>query len=210
MLNWFLAIVASRRRLHYKFGAHTPPREIAKYWGGDVPWVKTTEINYREIAETEERITRLGLENSSAKIFPKGTLLMAMYGQGVTRGRVAMLGIDAATNQACAAFFPDETISPRYLYAYFTCAYEQVRELGHGANQRNLSLERLQGVKVPVPQSPEEQEDIFEVVAGLQRRIELAEAALVALNRLFAAALHTLMTGTVRVKDFDVAKVSGA
>jgi type I restriction enzyme, S subunit len=84
----------------------TPSREMSEYWaGGTIPWVKTTEVNYCTIRETEERITQAGLDNSPAKIFPAGTLLMAMYGQGVTRGRVGILGIAAATNQACAGAY---------------------------------------------------------------------------------------------------------
>src|SRR5579885_358404 len=170
--SWEVVRLGDRCKL--KSGG-TPSRAVPEYWGGDIPWVKTTEINYREIRDTDEKITQLGLENSSAKVFDKGTVLMAMYGQGVTRGRVALLGIPAATNQACAAFFPDETISPRFLHAYFTHAYERVRELGHGANQRNLSLELLEDVKIPVPKSIDEQEEISHIVADLQRRIELSE-----------------------------------
>ena len=79
----------------------TPSRNEPRYWeNGDIPWVKTAEIDYRVIDVTQEKITRLGLESSSTKVFPAGTLLVAMYGQGVTRGRAGILGIDAATNQA--------------------------------------------------------------------------------------------------------------
>ena len=82
----------------------TPARDKAQYWeDGTIPWVKTGEIDYCVIHKTDEHITADGLADSAAKLFPKGTLLMAMYGQGVTRGRVAILGIDATTNQACAA-----------------------------------------------------------------------------------------------------------
>jgi type I restriction enzyme S subunit len=188
----------------------TPSRLVPEYWGGEIPWVKTTEINYRAITATEEKITELGFENSSAKLFDKGTLLMAMYGQGVTRGRVALLGIRAATNQACAAFFPDETISTRFLNAYFTSAYEEIRELGHGANQRNLSLELLQDVKVPVPRDLEEQEQISNVVAGVQRRIEFSEMKVGALNRLFTSTLHSLITGAVRLNNLALAEANHA
>ncbi len=203
--SWEVVRLGDRCKL--KSGG-TPSRAVPEYWGGDIPWVKTTEINYREIRDTDEKITQLGLENSSAKVFDKGTVLMAMYGQGVTRGRVALLGIPAATNQACAAFFPDETISPRFLHAYFTHAYERVRELGHGANQRNLSLELLEDVKIPVPKSIDEQEEISHIVADLQRRIELSETKVTVLNRLFCSALHALMTGAIRVKDLNLAEVS--
>lgn len=177
----------------------TPSRAVSKYWAGTIPWVKTTEINYREITQTEEKITEEGLRNSAAKIFDKGTLLMAMYGQGVTRGRVAILGIAAATNQACAAFFPDATLRSNFLYAYFTHAYEQIREIGHGANQRNLSVELLEGIKVPIPRDTGEQEEIFKIAADLQRRVELSQDKAEALSHLFSATLHALMTGCVRL-----------
>ncbi len=188
----------------------TPPRTTAEYWGGEIPWVKTTEVDYSVIRETEEKITASGLENSSAKLFDKGTLLMAMYGQGVTRGRVALLGIRAATNQACAAFFPDKTISTRFLYSYFCHAYEHIRELGHGANQRNLSLEILHDVKIPVPRSLDEQEEISNIVSGIERRIEISCFKDNVLSRLFATTLECLMTGAVRLKNLGVVEVSHA
>lgn len=77
----------------------TPDRSRQDFWNGKIPWVKTGEINYNEILETEEHITESGLRNSSTKLSPKGTLLMAMYGQGITRGRVALLGVPAIYNQ---------------------------------------------------------------------------------------------------------------
>jgi type I restriction enzyme S subunit len=87
------------------YSGGTPSRSNPKFWNGDIPWVKTGQIQNRTIYENniDEWITEEGLKNSSTKIVPKGTLLMAMYGQGKTRGQVAILGIDAAINQACAA-----------------------------------------------------------------------------------------------------------
>src|SRR5947199_90724 len=86
---------------HHAVGSGgTPSRSVHAFWnGGTIPWVKTTEVNYCVIRETEERITQAGLESSAAKLLPAGTLLMAMYGQGVTRGKVAILGVEAACNQ---------------------------------------------------------------------------------------------------------------
>ena len=81
----------------------TPSRSKKEYWRGNIPWVTTAEIQFNTIYDTEQKITQMGLDNSSAKIFLPNTILMAMYGQGKTRGQVAKLGISAATNQACAA-----------------------------------------------------------------------------------------------------------
>ena len=96
----------------------TPSRSVPAYWNGTIPWVTTTKINFETILDADEYITPLGLKNSSTKIFPQGTLLMAMYGQGATRGRVGFLGIDAAVNQACACIEPAKDVSANYLFYY--------------------------------------------------------------------------------------------
>lgn len=107
----------------------TPSRKIADYWGGEIPWVTTSLVDFNTITETEECITQLGVANSSAKVFPKGTLLMAMFGQGVTRGKVAMLGIDAAFNQACVAIVPRSDVPSRFLYHNLAARYDEIRTL---------------------------------------------------------------------------------
>jgi type I restriction enzyme S subunit len=177
----------------------TPDRSVPQYWGADIPWVKTAEIDYCAITDTGERISRAGLENSNAKVFPPGTVLMAMYGQGVTRGRVAVLGIEATTNQACAAFFPDETIDSAFLYAYFCHAYESLRELGHGANQRNLSIDLLAAVHVPRPPERHEQLDIAATLTLLERRLNRAQLRMRGVEALFYSALRALTSGELRV-----------
>ena len=87
----------------------TPSRNKPGYWGGHIPWVTTGEIAFKEITMTGQKITEAGLNGSSARLFPRGTILMAMYGQGKTRGQVAKLGIEASTNQACAAIIFDNS-----------------------------------------------------------------------------------------------------
>jgi len=176
----------------------TPSRKVAAYWDGDIPWVKTGEVNYTTITSTEEFITARGLDESSARMFPSGTLLMAMYGQGVTRGRVAVLGIDAAINQACAAITPDARSSTRYLYHLFTFHYDRIRNLGHGANQKNLSALLLKSVPVPLPPISE-QRLIVCALDAVDRKIEVEEQRKSALEVAFTSLLHHLMTGKVRV-----------
>ena len=103
----------------------TPNRTIEMYWNGTIPWVTTTLINNGVINNASEFITAEGLKNSSAWIVPKGTVLMAMYGQGVTRGKVATLGIDAATNQACAAFqITSPSLDSSFLFRILQTRYE--------------------------------------------------------------------------------------
>jgi type I restriction enzyme S subunit len=89
----------------------TPSRSKPEYWGGDIPWIATGAIDFNVITEPIEYISEAGLKNSSARLYPKGTLLMAMFGQGVTRGKVAILGMDATFNQACSAITPPKELT---------------------------------------------------------------------------------------------------
>jgi type I restriction enzyme, S subunit len=121
----------------------TPSREKSSFYGGDICWIKTTEVNGSVIYETEEKLTQEGLKASNCKIFPKDTLIVAMYGQGATRGRSAKLAIEASTNQACAAILPSNTIKTDYLWMYLKLSYHQLRNLGRGGNQPNLNLSMI-------------------------------------------------------------------
>lgn len=184
----------------------TPSRGTAAYWvGGTIPWVKTTEVHYSVITETEEHITQAGLDGSAAKMLPPGTLLMAMYGQGVTRGKVAILGIEASCNQACAAMTPTgDEVAPRYLYHFLTSRYEAIRSLAHGGQQQNLNLDIVRRIEIPVPPTVEEQQEIIEVLDALDRKIDLHRRKRDVLNQLFKSLLHRLMTGEISVNDLNL------
>lgn len=179
----------------------TPDRKASEYWDGPVPWVTTSEVNYRVITSTKEGITELGFRNSAAKMVPAGTILMAMYGQGVTRGRVAILGIDATVNQACAAIqLSNDWISTDFIYHYLISAYEKVRNLAHGANQQNLNALLVKSILVLVPPVAE-QTLIGQMLSVVDRKTEIEESRKQALEVLFNSLLHNLMTGKVRVKS---------
>lgn len=196
---------------HSVVSGGTPSRGNPAYWaGGAIPWVKTTEVNYCVINETEERITQHGLENSPAKLLPEGTLLMAMYGQGVTRGKVAILGIEAACNQACAAITPaDDAIAPRYLYHFLSWRYEAIRSLAHGGQQQNLNLEIVRHLPVAFPQAKDGQNEIVAILDALDRKIALHRQKRGVLKELFQSLLHKLMTGEIRVADLDLSALGG-
>lgn len=184
----------------------TPSRGNPAYWtGGSIPWVKTTEVDYCEITETEEYITPEGLENSAAKLLPKGTLLMAMYGQGVTRGKVAILGIKAACNQACAAMSPiDDVVRAQYLYHFLTWRYEEIRSLAHGGQQQNLNLEIVRCLQVAIPPTHVEQDEIVTILDSVDRKIDLHQKKREVLEELFESLLHKLMTGEIAASDLDL------
>jgi type I restriction enzyme S subunit len=153
----------------------TPDRSKPEYWGGDVPWVTTGEIQFNTITDTAEKITSAGLKNSSSKLFPPGTLLMAMYGQGKTRGQVAKLGIEASTNQACAAIMLNKGNDPDFYFQYLSSQYEELRELGNAGTQKNLNGGILKGVMVPVPHGVE-QRRIAQILSTWDQAIATAES----------------------------------
>jgi type I restriction enzyme S subunit len=137
----------------------TPSRENEANYGGSIPWVKSTDLTDTIINETGEYLTEQGLKSSNAKIYPKGTILLAMYGQGQTRGRTGKLAIEAACNQACAALVPNERLNADYLWAWLQNSYDYVRSLGRGGQQANLNLSIIKNIKIPVP--PIELQDKF-------------------------------------------------
>lgn len=201
--SWAIDLLGAH---HSVVSGGTPSRGNPVYWtGGTIPWVKTTEVNYCVITETEEHITQQGLESSAAKLLPAGTLLMAMYGQGVTRGKVAILGIEAACNQACAAVTPtDEAIAPCYLYHFLSWRYEAIRSLAHGGQQQNLNLEIVRDLLVAYPRTADEQNEIVTILDALDRKIALHRQKRAVLEELFQSLLHKLMTGEIRVGDLDL------
>lgn len=160
----------------------TPSRNNATYWNGGIPWVKTGEVNYYVIDSTEERITAEGLKGSAAKLCPPNSVLVALYGQGPTRGRVGMLGIEAAVNQACAAIYPNAEFDPWFVYYYLSGKYLSLRAMAQGAAQPNLNLAMIKGFGIPTPTLEEQKAAVASIdavakakAAILQRREQTAE-----------------------------------
>jgi type I restriction enzyme S subunit len=144
----------------------TPSRDNPANYGGTIPWVKTTEVRGGVILDTEEHLSDEGFRGM--EVFPKGSIVIAMYGQGSTRGRVAMLGVDAATNQACAILVPKPQVERAFLWTYLHLSYEPLRDLGRGGNQPNLNLNLVRSFPLPLPPLPLQQE-----FAALRSRIDL-------------------------------------
>lgn len=201
--SWDVIPIRAKAKL---IAGGTPSRTVGAYWtAGTIPWVKTGQVDYCVVTETEEKITPAGLKNSAAKLLPKGTLLIAMYGQGITRAKVAMLGIDAATNQACAGIIPKtDDVLPTFLYYYLTFAYEKLRALSHGAQQQNLNAELINGFPFPLPRDGRDQSDIVDILQTIDRKISVHQRRRATLQELFKTLLHQLMTGQIRVDSLDI------
>jgi len=133
----------------------TPSRSRPEFYGGSIPWIKTGELGQGVILDTEEKITELALENSSAKLFPKGSVAVAMY--GATIGKVALLGIDAATNQACAVGIPKQgATTAQYLLHYLASQKDAFVAKGQGGAQPNISQTIIKSWPIPLAPLPEQ------------------------------------------------------
>ncbi|MET3556794.1 restriction endonuclease subunit S [Burkholderia sp. 567] len=153
----------------------TPSRINATFWNGDIPWVKTGEVNYYVVESTEERITAEGLKGSAAKLCPPNSVLVALYGQGPTRGRVGMLGIEAAVNQACAAIYPNADFDPWFVYYYLSGKYLSLRAMAQGAAQPNLNLAIIKGFVIPTPTLEEQKAAVSSIDAVAKAKAEIQQ-----------------------------------
>jgi len=179
----------------------TPSRTNAQYWNGDIPWVTTSEVDTCTINHAEQFITKEGLNNSAAKLLPRGTLLMALYGQGKTRGKVGILGIEAATNQACAAISLNRNVSREFVFHFLASQYDAIRNLSNTGNQENLNGSLVRSISILLPPKSEQR--------GIATALSEVDALLGALDRLIAkkrdlkqAAKQQLLTGQTRLPGF--------
>lgn len=127
----------------------TPKTGVAEYYNGDIPWLRTQEVNFDEIWETGIKITEEGLNNSSAKIIPANCVIVAMY--GATVGKVGLNKIPMATNQACANIQVDENLANyRYVFHFLMSQYQYIKSLGTGS-QTNINAQTVKNLEIPIP-----------------------------------------------------------
>lgn len=132
----------------------TPKRTNSEFYNnGTIPWIKTKEVNNNRIYAAENYISELGLKNSSAKVIPKNSVLIAMYGNGDTAGRVAINKIPVSTNQACCNLIIDDSKADyRYVFYYLRTQYQRLVDLKNGGAQQNLNAKTIK--EYPFPWAP--------------------------------------------------------
>ena len=172
----------------------TPSRKQPENFDGNIPWVKTTEVNGGLITDTEEKITESALQNSSCHVYPMGSILIALYGQGKTRGQCAVLGIEAATNQACGVLLPNPNYITNFLFAQLSMSYSRLRAMARGGNQENLNLGLIADFTVLLPSLPL-QKEFARRIEALERLKTAHRASLSELDALFASLQHRAFRG---------------
>ncbi len=178
----------------------TPSTEISEYWGGSIPWLSSGEVHKKRIWDTEKKITELGYKKSNARYIPVHSTLIALAGQGKTRGTAAITEIEITTNQSIAAIMPNEAkIDPYFLFHSLDYQYLRLRAASAGAGRAGLNLQLLAQFEIKVPNLISEQRSIaeyFETLDNTMHENLILKGKLVQLKQ---GLMQDLLTGKVRV-----------
>ena len=169
MEEWKLTKIGSVCKMVCSGG--TPKSTVEKYYGGEIPWLNTKEVNFNRIYSTESTITEDGLKNSSAKWIDKSAVIVAMY--GATAAKCAIGMIPMTTNQACCNLMIDETKADyRFVYYSIVNSYSVLASLANGGAQQNLSAQLIKDFEIALP-SLETQKRIADILSTIDDKIEL-------------------------------------
>lgn len=179
----------------------TPSTTVDKYWGGSIPWLASTEIHQKIITRATKNITNIGLNNSSAKMAPKDSVLIALAGQGKTRGTAAFLAYPMALNQSLAALVAADETDSKFLYYLIENMYLELRELSSGDGGRGgLNKTLIKNINIRLPREIKEQHAIAEVLTSLDDEIESLKIEKEKMLQIKEGAMDDLLTGRVRLK----------
>lgn len=179
---------------------NTPSRRKSEYWNGSIPWITTGELESGCVTASKECVTEKALKETALKLYHKGTVLIAMYGQGKTRGTAAVLGIEATVNQACAALTVHSGCS-KFLFYQLQNSYHAIRRLSNTGNQENLNAEIIKNFKILWPDELEQQK-IAAILSTQDKVIELKEKLLAQKQQQKKYLMQQLLTGKKRLPGF--------
>ncbi|MPY68138.1 restriction endonuclease subunit S [Deinococcus sp. SDU3-2] len=161
----------------------TPSTSKKEYWGGDIPWMSSGDIHKKRVRDVQGRITELGYKSASTKMLPINSVLVALAGQGKTRGTVATNAIELCTNQSIAAIMPLEKLNYEFLYSFLDSKYEELRSLSTGEGGRGgLNLGILRDLHIPLPPTLSEQTRIAAALSSLDAIIAAHQSKQAALR----------------------------
>ncbi len=181
----------------------TPSTGREEYWGGEIKWMASGELNQKKVYEVENRITEAGLKNSNTKILPINCVLVGLAGQGKTRGTVAINKVELCTNQSIAAILPNEKFEPDFIYYNLDSRYSELRQLSTGDGGRGgLNLKLLGALYIPLP-SRQEQLTIMKVLSTWDESIEKTRQLIEQKELRKKALMQQLLTGKKRLRGFS-------
>lgn len=180
---------------------NTPSRRKSEYWNGSIPWITTGELESGYVTASKECVTEKALKETALKLYHKGTVLIAMYGQGKTRGTAAVLGIEATVNQACAALTVHSGCS-KFLFYQLQNSYHAIRRLSNTGNQENLNAGIIKNFKILWPDELEQQK-IATILSTQDKVIELKEKRLAQKQQQKKYLMQQLLTGKKRLPGFN-------
>lgn len=178
-------------------GGGTPSREIIKYWSGDIPWVTVKDLIGNKIISAKEFISKSGLDNSSARLVPAGTVILCTR---MAVGKAVIAECEVAINQDLKAIYPSENIISDYLHNWFIYRKEVIGKMGTGSTVKGVQISAIKSLIMSVPSSLKEQQKIAAVLTAADNEIELLQKKLAFLKQEKAALMQQLLTGKRRVK----------
>jgi type I restriction enzyme, S subunit len=182
----------------------TPSTFHSEYWNGKIRWMNSGEINLKEIYEVKGRITELGLKNSSTKLIPKNCVLIALAGQGKTRGTVAINHVELCINQSLGVILPNKSFSPEYVYHNLDSRYVELRNLSSGGEGRGgLNLTLIKNINIPFPPTVTEQKLIAKVLHDTDQIIKKLKNLIEKKKNIKQGTIQELLTGKKRLEGFN-------
>lgn len=199
-VNWIACSLGSLGELS---AGGTPSTRERSFWDkGTIRWMSSGEIHQKHIREVRGRITEKGYQNSNAKLLPIGTILIALAGQGKTRGTVGITEIELTTNQSVGAVeLKHDKVLPLYLFYNLDRRYQELRRISLGDGRAGLNLNILRKLQILLP-SLSEQKKIAEILSTWDRAIEMLDKLISAKTRLKKGLMQKLLTGKVRFKGY--------
>jgi type I restriction enzyme S subunit len=203
--------VAKLKWLSNIYSGGTPSTNIESYWtNGTIPWLNSGTVNQKRITKASEYITDVALQNSSTKWVNKGSILMALAGQGKTKGMAAMLEFDATCNQSMAAIEVDDSKAyNEFILIWLESNYLNIRSMGGGEKRDGINLQILGNIYCPLP-ALDEQKEIFKHVSNLTSKIEISSEELIKsiqkLKEYRQSLISEAVTGKIDVRDWQAPK----
>lgn len=200
--HWTISKIGHYARV---YNGSTPSRDVKRYWeNGTIPWMSSGKVNDYIISTPSELVTASALRECSLRMFPKGTVLIGIVGQGTTRGTSARLAIDSLINQNVAGIIPSEKILSEFLHQYLIQAYDEVRNQGQGSNQEALNCQILSSFKIAFP-AINEQQAIVNFIASqsekLNESIDLQFQQIEKLKEYKTTLIDSAVSGKIKVPE---------